>query len=251
MSNLEESIQEQVEIIKEEQDKLALLQSLKLDDSVTEEYFHQLCETPLRNNKDVLCEIVSHIFPMGTNFKWNPNNVSCEIYGFKIFIPTSRCYGVQVDTDYIVYHPNESTSFKYWYQDKDIEWLQKYIALIDKKASWYKKAQLRNNHYYKKWVLPFWWLFKIIPKDKKENRNRDWYSNKLCEMLNHKQSAYNAQLETYNQFVDKWRVYFDKVLPVLKQYTDNIYEYEQKNGCCTKFFEKVQEEIQKSNLTAN
>ena len=250
MNSLEESIQEQIEIIKQEQDRLSLLQSLNLDSPVNEDYFHQLCETPLRYNKNAMCEIANHIFPMASNFEWHPNAVSCEIEGFKIFIPTSRCYGVQVDTDYIVYHPDESTSFKYWYEDKDIEWLQKYIALIDTKAGWYGKAQLRNNHYYKKWILPFWWIFKILPKDKKENRDRNWYSDKLDEMLKNKQSAYDSQLEKYNQFIEKWKVYFDKVLPVLKQYTDDIYEYEQKNGCCTKFFEKVQEEIQKSNLTA-
>jgi len=240
---LNKSIQDQYQVLEEENKKLKLLESLNLNQNIDEDYFHQLCETPLRNNQEIMCSIVEKIFPMATNFKWSPNYIVCEIKGFKVFVPTSRCYGVNVDIDYIELHPDNSSSFTDPCNKRDIKFLEDYIQLIDSKSSWYQKAQIRNNHRYKKWVLPFWWVLKIIPKDKKENRDRNWYANILNEKLEQQNKRYSFQLDKYQKFTSKWKIYFNEVEPILKSYTDNIYEYEKKNGCCTNFFTKVKEQI--------
>lgn len=221
MEHLEETLQAQILVIQKEQNKLELLKSLNLDNPITEEYFHTLCETPLRNNLYMMCKIINKIFPTATNIKWFPNYMSCEIKGFEIFIPTTKARGVEVKPDYVEEKPKKSNCLI----DKDIQFLQDYINLIDTKASWYKKAQLRNNHYYKNWVLPFWWFFKICPKDRKEKRNREWFVDCLNKKLLEKQNEYEFQLNKYNEFIEKWKVYFDEVEPILKQYTPCIGEY--------------------------
>lgn len=231
MEHLEETLQTQILVIQKEQNKLELLKSLNLDIPITEEYFHTLCETPLRDNPCMMCKIVNKIFPTATNIKWSPNYMSCEIKGFGIFIPTSMSRGVEVKGDYIQDNPLKSD----YLTDKDIQFLQDYINLINTKASWYKKAQLRNNHFYKNWVLPFWWFFKICPKDRKEKRNREWFVDCLNKKLLEKQNEYEFQLNKYNEFIEKWKVYFDEVEPILKQYTPCIGVY----GCARDFLEIV------------
>lgn len=218
--NIEESIKYQELNAQEEIDKLNLMKSIDFSKPITEDYFHELCETPLRYDNNFMCECVKQIFPMSTDITNRCNYVVFNINGFIVHLPNSRSRGVEIEIESI---PKVSTID--YSADNKIKWLQEYIELIDTKASWYVKAQKRNGNNFRKWVLPFWYFFHIIPKDNKEKRNRNWYQNQLDELIKNKQQSIERQQEKYNQFIDKWRIYLEEVKPILLTFTQNIRGY--------------------------
>lgn len=239
---MKEAIKKQEQIIKEENDKLELLKHFDINNIIDEEYFYQLCRTPLRDNSEIMCNIISNIFPMSTEIKNKGNVIYFNIKGFEISIQTRGLRGLNVNISSI---PNDNfyhEKYGFGCDKSDINFLKDYIKMIDDKSSWYKKALSRDGNRHKKIGLFFWWFFKITYVDKKSNRNREWFVAKLDELIEVGQTEYNVKVDEYNKFVKKWSIYFNEVEEILLAYSKCIRCYD------SDFFDEARELVNKGEI---
>lgn len=160
---------------------------------VTEDEWHQLCETPVRYN-DILLDIAKETFPLGEDFVRNANDVSFKMNGFRVSVPTSRTKGVTIDV--------------FWYEEKYLKdfissnrysKMREYFELLDSgNYKWYELAKCRNTMYnVSKFKLFLWWFFKakwrkvdrdkweklFEEEDKKNKKGYKKHQKKQAEMI--------------------------------------------------------------------
>ncbi len=74
-----------------------LLKSIDMNDKITEETWHELCHTDLRNCREVLHKFVKNTFEDATDISSSANYCSFNLYGFKCYIPTYDRFTIQLD----------------------------------------------------------------------------------------------------------------------------------------------------------
>lgn len=100
--------------------RITLLESLNISQAVSEEEWHNLCETPLRSTA-IMGALVQHIFPDATDIKVDCNYVNFNLFGFCVQIPTSRARGINVDTSwYVPLSAKGSLRFEDFLSDKEM-----------------------------------------------------------------------------------------------------------------------------------
>lgn len=82
--------------ITEKENQINLIKNIDWTKSVTEEGWHQICETLLRTS-DSLCDLLKNTFPNATDIKLGMNYVNFNLYGFKCLLPTFIYEEILVD----------------------------------------------------------------------------------------------------------------------------------------------------------
>ena len=183
--------------LKNNRDKLNrqidMIEKLLKIEPVTEDVWHELCNTPARHN-DILLDIAEATFTEGEDFERCPNEVVFTMNGFNVSVPTSAITGITIDMKW--YRPILLEDFKPLNQHKK---MRRYFELLDSgHASWYELAQSRCRINFNKFQLFRWWFLKgkwhkvnreewekiFDEEDKQNERMRIEYENKRKDMLN-------------------------------------------------------------------
>lgn len=183
--------------LKNNRDKLNrqidMIEKLLKIEPVTEDVWHELCNTPARYN-DILLDIAEVTFPEGEDFEMCANEVAFKMNGFNISVPTSTIRGITIDMRW--YKPFILEDFKPLNQHKK---MRRYFELLDSgHASWYELAQSRCRINFNKFQLFRWWFLKgkwhkvnreewekiFDEEDKQNERMRIEHENKRKDMLN-------------------------------------------------------------------
>lgn len=138
--------------------QISMIKDLKIE-SVTEEEWHKLCETPLRSNA-ILLDIAKATFPYGVGFKRHPNEVTFEVDDFTITVPTTLNRGVLIDTKWLDYSLLDGGQCFLKPKNKHCN-MRRYFKLIDSNNYyWYDLARARCDiapNHYSKLSLWLWW----------------------------------------------------------------------------------------------
>lgn len=137
------------------ENKIELINSLNICD-IDEKLWHELCETPFRESALSLV-VARELFPLGDNFKRNPNEIKFEMMGFNLSLPTSRAKGIIVDMSW--YKPHYFKEFTVRPRHTK---MRRYFELLDSgNYSWYDLAKCRcTREDFNKIQLFLWWFFK-------------------------------------------------------------------------------------------
>lgn len=216
---IEESIKRLQEEIKEKEKQIKLIKNINNNQIVTEQEWHEICETPLRNS-NLLEQLVKNIFPDAENIQNYVNYVYFDLLGFRCAIPTSLCQGIYIDVKWYLKDTGKPNNI----YSGSAKIMKKYFDAIDNKDSWYTCAKLRLNYrcFYKKWVLFLLWFGKYKWKD---DRRKEW------EIEFQKQEEnFQYRLEEYHnerkQMHDKVVKMHDELIPRLNNFSNQIYKLE-------------------------
>ncbi len=200
------------------QRKIALVKSIDFTKPVTENQWHMICETPLRNSK-LLAILVKNTFPLAENIIVHFNYVYFDMLGFNVQIPTSGCRGINVDTSWYEEDYGEPTEI----YSEPIESMIKYFDAVDNKKGWYECAKHRVTYgkTCKKWLLFITWWFKYRWKDPKR---------KLVEEVKSQQEeSYKKLLEKYHSerkdIHNKTETLLNELLPLIDEFSKDHYKY--------------------------
>lgn len=216
-----EAINDLKDEIKEKQNFIDILENLNINEVLTEEKWHQICETGLRPTK-IMEKFLLNIFPEATDVKVYVNEVRFSLYGFKCAIPTSRCQGIQIDTSW--YFKNKEKPKLYIPNE-----LLTRLELINANKnhfSWYEKALIREKLTHRKickLFLFFLWFFNW----KWEKLDESFYFDRISEY----EEKYKYSLHEYETLINeknnKLDVLFNKLIPVLSTFSSNFWRLDQ------------------------
>ena len=191
-NDIKEVIQEIDENISELMLQKEILQNLDFSKPVDEETWHKLCETPLRNS-DLLGVLVKNIFPLAEDIKVHCNYVYFNLLGFKVQIPTSSCYSINIDTSWYRCSYWEEPKLVY---DPVIDEITKYFEAVNNHKGWYEcaKNRIRSGESYRKWFLfLIWFIFNkflietdapyLTPKPYRGKQNETGYVRYVAEAI--------------------------------------------------------------------
>lgn len=180
--HIADAIQEISDTIQSLQAQIDMLKALDISKPLTEEEWHQICETPLRGS-ELMATFVRNIFPDATDIVVHCNYVYFNLLGFRIQIPTYQACGINVDTSWYIRCEGSVCSFEEYLSDRDLR-IYRYFEAEDNKADWKTLARLRVNR--PEWLLPFSWFLKY----KWKNPHRaEW-----DEHFREKRAAYDAMI---------------------------------------------------------
>lgn len=205
-------------------EKISLIESIDISKPVTEEQWHNICETPLRYS-NLLAVLVKNTFPLAENILVHCNYVYFDMLGFKVQIPTSRCQGINVDTSWYRKDNGEPTKI---YSDT-IEDMIKYFNAVDNKLGWYEcaKHRLTYGKTCKKWFLFIVWWFKYRWKDPKRKQ--------FEEVKSQQEQAYKERVKNYRShrkdIKNKTETLLNELLPLLNEFSTQHYNYNSAGGC--------------------
>lgn len=190
-------------------EQIEMIENLKIE-PVTEKVWHELCQTPLRYN-DILLDIAEVTFPEGDYFERHANEVSFEINGFDISIPTSLAEGITIDMKW--YKPYILEDFKPQNRYKK---MRRYFELIDRgNCKWHELAEVRCNAKFNKTQLFIWWF--LEGKWHKVNR-KEWEKRFSEEDTQNKENCLKhkkAQEEMLSKIKE-----FHEVVDILKDWAE-------------------------------
>lgn len=214
---IEKAIKELREEIKEKENYIHTIQKVNWEKPITEKEWHTICETPLRYSP-LLGVMLKNIFPEAKEIKVDCNYVFFALYGFQCVIPTSRCKGIEVRTDWYVKDngiPKEENIY-YGINDR----MRKYFDAVDMHESWdvLLKYRVPSSDRYRRWVRFLMWFGKYKWRDphRQEWEKEFEKDKKTFEM---KTSQY---LDTRRQMKDKVLYMRDKLLPELYKFTEHV-----------------------------
>lgn len=209
--------------IKEIEDQISFLVYFDYNKPVTEEVWHKLCDTPLRNS-EFLKTVVSRTFHMAENISVGANYVYFDMLGFEVQIPTSRARGINVDTSW--YRKNEAEPT--FVASPYLRRMLKYLDAVSGKHGWYECAKYRihDGELYSKWALFLLWWFKYKwnPVDK------DFIKEKFdSETRNYKKRV--AQHKENKQTTkEKAKTLVNELLPIIDTFSSKHSTYEGRHG---------------------
>lgn len=211
-----ESIEDLEEEIKQKQDLINTLKTLDVNEVLTEDKWHQICETGLRASK-IMEKFLLNIFPDATNVKASYNEVNFNLYGFDCAIPTSRCRGIEIDTSWYFREKKKPEL----YIPKKVLLRVELINAKKNHLSWYKKALIReqlSNKHFRKLSLFFAWFFNW----KWEKSDEEFYLKEISdceERFNRNLKRYEESLKEKNVKLD---LLFNKLIPTLSSFSSNF-----------------------------
>lgn len=223
--NISEAIEVLKEEIKERENFINILENVNLEEKLTEEKWHDLCQTQLRTNP-LMGKFLLNIFPEAKDVKVGCNYVSFILYDIKCAIPTSFCRGIDIDTSWYRKIERDKPNFKV---PRKIEAWFEYDEALKTKKSWKEKAKIRskcsdNHRNLTKFGLFCFWFFKW----KWEKFDvKIWEEHLKTEefLFEERVKKYEKLLEERESKVD---ILFNKVIPTLSIFTNRFHRY---NGC--------------------
>ncbi len=244
-NDIKEVIQEIDENISELILQKEILQNLDFSKPVDEETWHKLCETPLRNS-DLLGVLVKNIFPLAEDIKVHCNYVYFNLLGFKVQIPTSSCYSINIDTSWYCCSYWKEPKLVY---DPIIDEITKYFEAVNNHKGWYEcaKNRIRSGESYRKWVLFLMWFGKYKWKPI-TSRHKQAYENRKRE----NEEEYKRNLEKYRkefkETQERVDLLFNELIPMLDKFSTKHFSYNDQ-GWNSVSLEKIKknEELIRSN----
>lgn len=210
-----DAISDLKEQISQCESQIQLIENLDFNKKLTEDEWHELCETPLRSS-ELLSVFVKNIFPEATNINVHCNYVYFELMEYKIQIPTSRARGINVACNW--YSPPTICCL---YTNDSLSKMEKYFEALDRNAGWKELASLRCRLHKNDFNLFIWWFF--YAKWKKLDRK-----SIEKEILDYKVKQ-NEKLEKYKEnckkTYEKLKWTKENLLPVLNSFSDKHYCY--------------------------
>ena len=245
-NDIKEVIQEIDENISELILQKEILQNLDFSKPVDEETWHKLCETPLRNS-DLLSVLVKNIFPLAEDIKVHCNYVYFNLLGFKVQIPTSSCYSINIDTSWYCCSYWEEPKLVY---DPVIDEITKYFEAVNNHKGWYEcaKNRIRSGESYRKWFLFLIWFGKYKWKPI-TSQHKQVYENRKRE----NEEEYKRNLEKYRkkfkETQERVDLLFDELIPMLDKFSVKHLSYNDQ-GWNQITLEKIKknEELVRSNI---
>ncbi len=165
--SINEALQELQKEINEKQNQMNLIKNIDWNKSVKEEVWHEICETPLRSS-DLLGVMVKNIFPDAENINVNCNYVYFSLDGFECRLPTSRCNGVYIKTDW--YKKDYGEPSNPYFANHSV--MKKYFDAKDNGEHWDVLFKYRIPYLasYKKWIrFILWFGYYKWKSDHREN----------------------------------------------------------------------------------
>ena len=217
--SINEALQELQEEINEKQNQMNLIKNIDWNKSVNDETWHEICETPLRTS-DLLGVIVKNIFPDAENVNVHCNYVYFELDDFECGLPTSRCKGVYIKTDW--YKKDNGKPSSPYFAHHSV--MKKYFDAKDSGEHWDVLFKYRLPYFssYKKWIRFILWFGYY--KWKSDNREK-WE-----EIFKDDESSF---AERVNRYYEERKTIHDKsenmvkvLIPKLKKFSDKIYRFD-------------------------
>ena len=202
--------------ITEKENQINLIKNIDWTKSVTEEEWHQICETLLRTS-DSLCDLLKNTFPNATDIKLGMNYVNFNLYGFKCLLPTFIYEEILVDMSWNknLKKPTLENTMNQFEKN-----MREYFKSVDSHESWLKLFDLRflQFKHYKKWIKFILWFGKY----KWKNVHRE----KWEEQFKNTENKLKTELETYKQkkknIEEKRKLLHEKLLPKLYNFTNKV-----------------------------
>lgn len=187
--------------------------------SVSEEEWHKICETPLRSSNS-LGLLLKNIFPDAENIKVGCNYIYFDLYGFSCGLPTSRCNGVYIKTNWYK-KDNGQPSNPYWGNDVK---MKKYFEAKDRGDNWdiLFKYRIPDLTSYKKWVrFILWFGYYRWKSDHREEWETKFASEELY--FEERVKAYHEERKNIH---DKAVTMKNILITELKKFSDKIYTFD-------------------------
>jgi hypothetical protein len=162
--NNNDIVSEALRLLEEEkstiEQRIELIQSVDWSKPIDEDGWHAICETPLRDS-DLLNILITNTFPDAKHIMRGPNYVIFDLRGYKIQIPTSRCRGINIATDWY-YDMSYRKAHRRPVHSADMMDLKKYFDAKDQKLGWKAEANARihGEYYPNDLFLFFGWFTK-------------------------------------------------------------------------------------------
>lgn len=208
--------------IEDAHNQISFIKSIDFTKPVTENQWHLICETPLRNS-ELLAVLVKNTFPLAENILVHCNYVYFDMMGFRVQIPTSRGRGINVDTSW--YHKDFGEPTRIYRES--VERMTKYFNAVDNKAGWYECAKYLLGTHYRKWFLFVLWWSKYKWKDP----NREQYE----KIKNRQEQDYKERVEKYHserqKMKNKTEKLVNELLPILDEFSKDHYMFNNDYGC--------------------
>ncbi|MDI6151669.1 hypothetical protein QMM46_10590 [Clostridioides difficile] len=182
--------------------QIDMIENLKIE-PVTEEKWHELCQTLFRD-KNISLNIAEATFLYGKNFKLDLNKISFEMQGFNIYVPTSNLKGIEIDMSW--YKQSLLQDFKPKNRYKK---MRKYFKLLDEgNHKWYELAECACTSNFNKAQLFKWWVLqgawhKVNRNEWEEKFKLEDKQNK-DDYLKHKKNQENIKerIKKFHEVVD-------------------------------------------------
>lgn len=219
--------------IETKKEQINLLKKLNLKEPITEEEWHEICETPLRSS-EIMAQLLKNIFPNAEDIIVHANYVYFNMYGFKLQIPTSRQYGINVNT--LWYNSDYKTKEIFKYTQNTLS-MKKYFDAVDDNANWYTLAKLRLLGSDKKYILFFRWFLKYKWKDP---HREEWE-----KIFKQEEEDYQKRMKEHEKYVQKTieKIFTlcNKLLPEINKFSSEHFAFDSFQGRSTTL-EKILEE---------
>ena len=221
--SIKESIERLEKDIKEKQNQINLIKSINFDEKIDEEKWHAICETPLRNS-NLLAVFLKNIFPDAKDINVGCNYVMFTLYGFICALPTLRCNGIEVNTDWYKKDRGEPKIENMYFDNGNI--MKKYFDALDNHESWkiLFKYRLPEMSRYQIWVKFLLWFCKYKWKDPHRKRWEEEFK-KEKEEYERNVIQYHIKRDELHKTSER---FVNELLPELYTFSNNIRKY---SGC--------------------
>ena len=225
-SEVEESIIKIQNNIDKLNKQIQLIKNIDYSKPINEEEWHEICKTPLRNS-NILCVIISNIFPQAKNIKLDSNCIVFDLLDFSISIPTTNCRGISISTKW--YIPDKDIPKLELENYDNILRLKKYFELVDTKSVWYKfvhwdelaKCRISNAEYDRKWFLFCKWFLYYKWKN---DRRKDFEKRLEQIQLNYKKNV-EEYIRKRNDAKERVKILVNFVLPLINNFSTKYTKY--------------------------
>ena len=216
---VEEAVQELLEEKQEIENRINLIQSIDWAKPVTEDVWHEICETPLRGT-DLLKVLVTNIFPEAEDIRVGANYVNFKLRGFDVQIPTSRCRGINVGTNW--YKNPNATVIEPRIHSETTKYMKMYFDAVDNKEGWKKQAKARLHRAgYNDFGLFIAWFGKY----KWKKVDRECFEKQYqTEEENYRLRKEKKQQER-NYVLEKVNIMKNEIIPILDKFSTKHFAY--------------------------
>ena len=218
------AISELREEINELEERAKLLENIDLSKPITEDMWHEICETSLRTS-DYMKDVLKAIFPDAENINVGCNYVTFDLMGFHLQIPSSRCKGINIDTSW--YQKLEEPELD-WMDDTPVCRMKRYFDAVDNGEGWYKKAKLRIPFawVYTKFTLFLKWHLWYRWRDDK----REYWENRIQKEIRKYDDAKTEYEKNKKETSEKINRLFNELLPEIEKFSTIHYKYDEYGG---------------------
>ena len=189
-----------------------------------------------KEKTNVFEKIILDNFPMAENIVIGWNDVSFALYNLRIIFPLTDIGVVKICENYYI------SSMPKYKKDKSEIWLEKYIELLERKASWKELCDSRINIENKLFRYLYWFVV-VVPKDIKYKQDINYFKNQLKEINEKKLEYYQSDLKKYKKYLIKWDCFLKNGLPLLKNFCKNKWKIVFDNYFDEDFLDKIKNQI--------